>query len=641
MNQNNPNSTEQPNNTPSSKPSKMPKWKQYLQALRLQDLKTHAVAWIALLGIVISIIGLASTQKILVSTDPTSTYPSYITTPEDTESTSTSSPEDAEQPTPPTVKGKKLTAVSITAGSTATEQLAAEELKKHLGIKGVGICDSGFPITLSIDASLGDDAYCIEASANVNEEQNVPEYLNITGGNGRGVYYGVIRFLEDYTGTRFFTYELETHTTDPVALPESISISYQPVFEYRYTSWNAMTKDPLFCVKRGLNGNHGGITEEMGGHISYASGLGVHTLGILSETNYPYPGYAPNPCLTDPEVLATVIKNVRAALEKDPTVNIISVSQTDVETHCECDRCVAVDTEEGSPAGTLLRFVNAVAADIAEDYPNVIVDTLAYKYTRKAPAITKPRDNVCVRLCSIECHFNHPLTTESCEICSDFCNDLVEWSNICENIYIWDYTTDFHYYLSFFPNLHVLRDNMRFFADNNVKGMFEQGNSQGPSGEFGELRSYLIAKLLMDPYMSEEEYYMHMDEFLAAYYGGGWQNIRTYIDELSAIALNGKGHTIYHEPFTSISETLYGALEWAINRWWNQAEKLAGDRLEYVQRSRLHYTWMKLQLHPNAEEAIEFVETVEGLGMAWKEGKWHVNKEKSDFFRKPGVWWYE
>ena len=585
------------------------------------------------------------------------TFPEEITTQTTTETTTpeTTTPEETTPeattpeettPTEPIVPTKVLQTVTISAGDSSVEQLALAELQKHLEIKGVSVADGGFPISLLIDESLGDDSYRIEGAANVTDEQTGDEYVNIIGGNGRAVYYGVVRFLEDFAGTRFFTYELETHTADPVALPESVFIDYKPVFEYRYTSWNAMSKDPLFCVKSGMNGNHGGITEELGGRISYGSGLGVHTLGWLTETTYPYPGYAPNPCLAldspeGQENLEKVIKNVRSVLEQNPNVNIVSVSQNDTEAHCECDYCKAIEAEEGSPAGVLLRFVNAVAENLEADYPDLTVDTLAYKYTRKAPLITKPRENVCVRLCSIECHFNHPLTTQTCSTCSKFCNDLIEWGKICENIYIWDYTTDFAYYLSFFPNLHVLRENMQLFADNNVKGMFEQGNSQGPSGEFGELRAYLLAKLMMNPYMSEEEYDTHMDEFLAAYYGAGWQNIRKYIDQISSLALIGPGHTIYHQPFTAVNDNYYRVLEKTINKWWDAAEAAAGDRLEFVQRSRLHWRYMELMLHPDEEKALALIQEVEGLGMAWREGKYHVDIEKSNLSKGPGMWSYK
>ena len=607
---------------------------------KLLDKKYHKLYLLILLGVVAIVAAVLAITLDGSNNTPETTTP-LITTPQQTTHEATTPEEEIDTPDPL----KTLTSVTIFAGNSDTEQLAAEELQKHLVIKGVSICEGSFPITLSIDESLGDDAYRIEGVANVTAEQNGEEYLNIVGGNGRGVIYGVVRFLEDYAGTRFFTYELETHTPDPVTLPESILIEYTPVFEYRYTSWYAMSKDPLFCVKSGMNGNHGDITEQMGGHISYGSGLGVHTIGWLTETTYPYPGYAPNPCLAlntpeGQENLAKVIKNVRAVLEKDPTANIVSISQTDTEEHCECEACLAIEAEEGSPAGVLLRFVNAVAEDLESDYPNLTIDTLAYKYTRKAPSVTKPRENVCIRLCSIECHFNHPFTTESCKTCSAFCNDMVEWSKICENIYVWDYTTDFSYYLSFFPNLHVLRENMQFYADHNVKGMFCQGNSQGLSGEFGELRAYLLAKLMMYPYMTEEEYYAHMDEFLAAYYGGGWKYIRQYIDQISSLALLGPGHTIYHQPFQAVNENFYNIIHDGVNKWWNKAEAEAGDRLEYVQRSRLHWRYIQLFLYPDAEKAAALIAEVEGLGMAWREGKYHVNLTVSDLSRKPGIWTY-
>ena len=553
-------------------------------------------------------------------------------------------PEDTGEGSYPSMKQIKF--VSIVTNDDAVEFTAAFELLKHLEIKGVMWHQKGLPIELSIDPSLGADSYRIEGAVNVKGEQNKEEYLNIIGGNGRGVIYGVVRFLEDFAGVRFFTPELETHSSDPVMLPETILIEYSPVFEYRRTSWDCILSDSFFFVKSGMNGDNRGVTAEMGGGLYYPSGRAVHTLGYFTDTEYAYPLYAPNPCLAldspkGQENLKKVIAHVREILYNDPTLDIVSVSQTDKEIRCECAYCKAVDEEEGSPAGTLLRFVNAVAENIAEDYPNVTVSTLAYKYSRKAPQITKPRENVCIRLCSIECHFNHPLTTETCETCSAFREDIEAWSEICNNIYIWDYTTDFRYYLSFFPNLYVIRDNMRFFADHNVKGMFCQGNSQGLSGEFGELRSYLLAKLMMYPYMTEEEYSKHIDEFLEAYYGAGWQNIRKYIDTLCEMALTGPGHTIYHQQFTSIDRSKYQQIEPEIFAWWQAAMDAAGDRREYVERSFLHVRHAQLMHSPNVELALQLVEDVHKLGIAWREGYRYVDVEKTDFSRGPGVWVYK
>ena len=102
-------------------------------------------------------------------------------------------------------------------------------------------------------------------------------------------------------------------------------------------------------------------------------------------------------------------------MEKHLDTKLISVSQTDGEKFCDCENCRAVEAEEGSPAGALLRFVNAVASDIAEDYHDVVIDTLAYLDTHKAPKITKLLSNVCIRLCSILNCVVHPIEERCCD----------------------------------------------------------------------------------------------------------------------------------------------------------------------------------------------------------------------------------
>ena len=190
---------------------------------------------------------------------------------------------------------KQITSVYVLTNDNSVEFTAAFELLKHLEMKGVMWHQKGFPIELSIDPSLGDDAYRIEGKVNVKNDPEAQEYLNIIGGNGRGVIYGVVRFLEDFAGVRFFTPELETHSSDPVMLPESILIEYTPIFEYRRTSWDCILSDSFFFVKSGMNGDNRGVTAEMGGGLYYPSGRAVHTLGYFTDTEYAYPLYAPNP----------------------------------------------------------------------------------------------------------------------------------------------------------------------------------------------------------------------------------------------------------------------------------------------------------------------------------------------------------
>ena len=518
-----------------------------------------------------------------------------------------------------TVQGKEYPGVRVIPGESGPEQYAAKELLQYLGKAGIPEGD-GLTFCLSLDSSVGRDGYVIDLCPD--------DRISIRGGNGRGVIYGVYGFLEKYADMRFFMPGLESLGDGDIAVDEGFA--FTPVFEYRQGDWQCGNNDVDWCVKNGINRRP--IPPEMGGNMEY--GLSVHTMTALVGT----PPHE-QPCLSDPEVLKKAIAGVRKILKERPDISIISVSQNDNFRYCTCEKCAAVDAEEGSHAGTLLRFVNAVAADIAEDYPNVIIDTLAYQYTRQVPSITKPLPNVCIRLCSIECCFSHPLADRTCPKNSKFHDDLLAWNKICDRIYIWDYVTNFHHYVPTFPNFHVLRDNMRFFADHGVKGMYPEGQfNTKNTGEFGELRCYLLAKLMMNPYISAVEYYRHMDEFLAAYYGEGWRYIRAYIDFACAEAA-GVHMEIYHRPFVFLPPDRYLAMEETIEAWWNKAEEMAGDRLEYVQRSRLQWRYIRLMLHPDAEEAAKLVRDVERQEIRWWEGRQWTD-ESSDFSLPPYQWKY-
>ena len=359
--------------------------------------------------------------------------------------------------------------------------------------------------------------------------------LFITGNLPRGGVYGVYTFLEEYLGARFYSDTFMTvHKGACVDVPADLCRVDSPHFFSRDTYWYHILhprRPTKMNIRNALKSNHWTMPD-LGGGVSYA-GRFVHSIWELAEIPHEI---GVQPCLTDERIYENVRKNVRRVLRENPAATIVSVSQVDSypdQLGCQCERCKAIDDREGTPMGSLLTFVNRIADDIKDDYPHVYVDTLAYRYTRKAPKHIKPRDNVIIRLCSIECCFSHPLDDPRCPHNVEFVRDIEAWAAICHNLYIWDYTTDFLCYLAPFPNLAVLQRNVRFFKEHNVIGMFEQGNYQSLSGEFGELRGYLLAKLLWNPDMTAEAYDAHMNEFLRDYYGGGWTYIREYIDVTS------------------------------------------------------------------------------------------------------------
>ncbi len=381
---------------------------------------------------------------------------------------------------------------------------------------------------------LGDDGVVIKT---------VGEKIVLSGAEKRGAIYSVYTFLEEYFGCRWFTYKLTViPKKDKLLIPKNIDYTYVPTIIFRENDWISPAKSNEYKAANKLNDSvYGVISEEYGSGISYAGSF-AHTMAYLVDTDL----FETEPeifalgkrsgkrttnqlCLTNPKTLELAIQGVRSWLEQNPGAEIISVTQNDNQDYCVCPECKKVDKEEGSHAGTMLRFVNAIADDIKEDYPDVMVDTFAYQYTRKPPKITGPRDNVIVRLCSIECKFSTPLDSGVVKENNGFVKDIKKWSEICDNLFVWDYTTNYAHYLAPFANFDIIQKNMQFFAENNVIGLYEEGNytAYESDGEFAELRCYLLGKLMWDPYCDIDK---HMYEFCEAYYGKGAQGIVDFIN---------------------------------------------------------------------------------------------------------------
>jgi hypothetical protein len=230
----------------------------------------------------------------------------------------------------------------------------------------------------------------------------------------------------------------------------------------------------------------------------------------------------------------------------------------------------------------MLRFVNAVAADIEKDFPNVAISTLAYQYTRKPPKVVKPRANVIVRLCSIECSFSKALSDERN---ASFRDDIVGWSKICDRLYVWDYTTNFRHYFRCHPNLRVLGPNIRFFVEHKVKGIFEQGAYTSYGAEMAELRAWVLAKLLWDPRLDDEKL---IDEFLEGYYGAAGGHIGEYLDVMhDAVDVSG----YYLGCLPSYNEPVPGYLNFeALSAGWGHlaaAEEAVGGEAELLNRVKV------------------------------------------------------
>jgi len=508
------------------------------------------------------------------------------------------------------------------ANASAVEATAANTLQDYLrqisGITFPIVTDAAAPVETEFIVGVTNregTVYTVDRAA-LGEEgvhiQTAGGTIVITGGSVRGVLYAVYTFLEEYLDCRWFSADVRViPQANPLLVAKDIDYTFVPVLDFRETDWIS-PRDRTFSLANKLNAQaYRSLDASVGGGPRYAVWF-AHSLQSMFppavfEANPEMRAFGKesgtltvnHPCLSQESVYQYVLAQVRAAMAANPDAEIVSVTHPDNQDYCVCAACQTVYDEEGSPAGLMLRFVNRIADDIKGDYPNVKVDTFAYQYTRNTPAITKPRDNVIVRLCSIECCFAHPLDDPSCERNVAFVKDIHDWKDICNTLHIWDYTTNYANFNGPFNNWTVIQPNLKFFMANNVKGVYEEGNymASQSNGEFADLRAYLLAKLMWD---SEIDLHRAMVEFCEAYYGEAGKYIMKYLTLVTA--RTGKGwfgkteHLGIWE-FSGNDATMFlnmADIEYCDGLWASaKAADLTEEQLLRVRRSEISWRYWK------------------------------------------------
>lgn len=527
--------------------------------------------------------------------------------------------------------GRSDYTIVVSRNASPGTRYAAEEMAKYLEAVGGAllpvVTDDAPPAEREIVLGRTDRAGSPSAEGLKNDGyvlRTAGKKLFLTGENERGDVYAVYGLLERKLGCRFYTASVEKiPKKDPLELPP-VDETVIPPFSYRSTNWNEIAENPAFALKRGMSNVRGTPVTPVLPHSL------CHTLfSFVSPEEYfdTHPEYfsmvegrrireRTQLCLTNPDVLKITVGKLKDTIRKNPDCRFFSVSQMDWYNPCECPACRKIDEEEGSHMGTMLRFVNACADAVAGEFPDVLIETLAYQYTRKPPKITRPAKNVCICLCSIECCFTHPM--RSCRMPArpfrhlvdwdhPFQEDLAGWGKISESLLVWDYTTNFRFYLAPNVNLHVLQDNVRYFLENGVTCLFEQGNSQARSGEFGELRAYLLTKLMWEP---EGDVGLWMNDFLEGVYGAGWKAVRRYIDLLADhVTRHGVHAGIYDNPMDVIPDNMLPEL----TACFDEAARLTAGSpaAERVDRSRLQLEFVKHQRRlPSSDDFAEQAEAL-------------------------------
>ena len=495
----------------------------------------------------------------------------------------------------------ECTAVSITDDGAPSARYAAEELRDHLNRLNLAEPDMRFSIGLSGDSSLGDDGFEIKSADGA---------VAVRGGK-RGVLYGVYELLERFGGV-VWTSPDYTHIprNGSFSVPMGESIREKPAFVERLVGMFDYRSQQTFAARCRMNESV--WSEKFGGPFPpFDMKLWkCHTfLKMVPPEKYydTHPEYfslvkgqrlkvRPQLCLTNPDVFELVLSNVLERIEANAKVEewrrarYYGVSQDDWGNYCECPNCAAIDAREESHAGCIIWFVNKIAEAVEKRHPDVMIETLAYTYGRKPPKNLRPRDNVMVCLCSIECDFSKPMTVSRYQANQSFREDLARWRDIAKNLYLWDYAANWRATPVPYPNLNAYVENIRFYYESGIRYFNEDGfKGDGPSASFADLKGWLGSKLLWNPFQPTEPL---MRRFCEAYYGKGTPFVLNFIRFMGEQEIDEtKTPLTYAVPLEKMPFTLEFYEKG--RELWEKADAAVADENEAIRR---HVAWGRFGL---------------------------------------------
>jgi len=535
--------------------------------------------------------------------------------------------------------------IVVSSSASPSERRGAEELQRFLE----EICGARLPVVTDEDPIsqheivLGDSAHLRQLGVEVDFDElgdegfvirTSPPHLVIAGGRKRGTMYGVYAFLEEHLGCRWFTSRV-SH----IPLMGRLGIGHiedrqVPLLEYRDVYY-LDARDPDWAARNRVNGTWT-LTEEHGGKVTFHPfGHSFYALIPPDEFFKSHPEWfslvdgertttgkysrAAQLCLTNEEMTQQAIRTVKEWIGEHPEADFISVSQNDGRGGwCECEKCAALEEREGGAhSAPIINFVNRIAEAVAEDNPGMLIDTLTYSYSWRAPRTMKVHPNVVIRLvtgpyprgepaCSA-----HAFEDVKCYANADLREAIRDWSRITGRLYVWDYIVNFRQYLLPFPNIHTLGPNIRYLVENGVRGIFEQGSGDVMVSDMAELKAYLSAKLLWNPDYDEE---IGMGEFLSAYYGKAAGKIREYLEMLREEVAGGDYYTSHMQLFNPHVDVPYLTPD-VLARSRVLLEVAEGivandpEVLKRVRRLRLSLDYIKLSM---AERLVALLDEGEG-----------------------------
>ncbi len=447
------------------------------------------------------------------------------------------------------------------------------------------------------------------------EIRTVGTRLVIAGTPPRGSINGMYGFLQDHLGCRWFTPGASRIPKNPDLTIGRIVDRQKPAFKWRAAA-SISYYDPDWTARNRHNRSVGGggkvpVGEQDPRLHSMLAHYGGHGLNYVPASLYDeHPEYYAELdgkrllhksvsqrafCITNPGFVAYIAEwskvQFRGQAKQYGYRPIITLGHTDNHLYCQCANCEASYKRIGPGdirvgiSGTYHEFYNKVAAEVVKEYPDAMIDIIAYSIVG-TPSSIKMHPNIQVTWAPIGACQAHAFDACDANRDNDLMGMLDKWLARSDMLQVWLY----HYQNKpWMPHLKLFAAprNLREFQRRGVHAVFIQSPESAAranaasdgdklmggfidgkvywtvNDNLRHLISYLCIRLLWD---TDFDIRQGITEFCETYYGAGAAEIEQIVVLLQSVSsyerTTGSTFSAYagvHQPLSSAPQ-----LKWRI-----------------------------------------------------------------------------
>ena len=492
----------------------------------------------------------------------------------------------------------------------ASIQIHADSTVKVLPAKAFVFGDTVFSNDISVDG-VQNDGYRVYSEDGV---------IYVKGLSEAGIRNGIYGFLEDKFEVMFieenydYVPSFPTLYFDKLDYVSNPDVAWRRVYQYEIYQnyWHDRLRLNGFPEEDWGTWCHSAF-DYVSPELYYESNPEYFALvnGERQTTQLCYSYFTQND-----EAFNIIVNRLQEMMKEKPNAGYWDFSVMDNNIYCQCETCKRILDETGSMMGTLLPLVNK----LAERFPDVTISTLAYLFCREVPEGIVPNDNVNIVVAPIGTSQNYSLAKGSNAFSSGGKRIIEEWGKVAPNLIVWDYVVNFSNLLMPYPNLGVQQANLEFYLENNVDGIYHQGNRE-KEGELSRMRSYLLSRQLWD---SDIDLETLAAKYLQVAYKDAAKEIAIYMDKLSDRVYFLPGnldlydsvsqHKVDYLAVTSLNE-YEGIIRSAMNKV--EADSKEYERIERIYMSLMYTRCMdsSLNVDKKTASANEFLRLANKYGV--------------------------